>query len=94
MLHDELIGAAGRIDIEIAVANDLLAVFELEFEAGGGGAPEDAAKLGGLVFEREIDVAGMGAGDVGDFSADPEGAEGGFEGGLDEVAELGDGEDG
>ena len=72
LFHQELILAALFIDGDPAAGDDAHAVAEIEFHAQGHAAIENGLERGGLVLERQVDVPGRRAGQVGHLALDPE----------------------
>jgi hypothetical protein len=83
---DELELAALLVNADFAADADVEAVFWAEAEEDGLAAEEDYGELGFRVFEGEVDVAGGGWAEVGDFAFDPDVTEFGF----DDFAGFGD----
>src|SRR5215467_5396887 len=69
-LEVNLIFAALLVDTDGAAHGDLQTVFGAEFDAALLLLEEDAADLGAIVFQCEVDVAGLGFAAVGDFALD------------------------
>src|SRR5262245_59213183 len=69
--YDKLVRAAGRIDVEVGVTNDLLAFLQSKPHAAGNASPDHGANLRVLVLEGEIDVSRLGPRHSRNFPADP-----------------------
>jgi len=69
---DELELAAGLVDRDSAANEDGEAVGGLEAKEEGLAAEEDDGELGFAVLEGEVEVAGGGGAEVGDFALDPD----------------------
>jgi len=82
---DELELAALLVDGHLSADADVESVFGAETEKDGLPAEEDDGKLGFGVFEGEVEMAGGGWAEIGDFAFDPDVAELGF----DKVAGFG-----
>jgi len=67
-----LIFAAGFVDADGAAHGHLQAVFGAELDAALLLFEEDAADLGAIVFQREVDVARLRFAAIGDFAYDPD----------------------
>ena len=83
---DQLHLAALLVDADAAADQDVEAVLGTEAQEHGLAAEEDDGELGVGVLEGEVDVAGGGGTEVGDFALDPDVAVLL----LDEFADLGD----
>ena len=86
----ELVVAAGLEDADLAPADDLEAVLEVEGDLAGGRLPQDGLDDAFLVLEAEEDVAGGGLLVAGDLALDPDLGDGDLEGRLDDLGDLGD----
>src|SRR5580658_2262494 len=71
-LGDKLHLAALLVDADAAADQHVEAVFRAEAEQHGLAAEEDNGKLRVGVFEGEINMAGWGGSEVGDFAFDPD----------------------
>ena len=69
-LNVNLIFAALLVDADGSAHRDLQAVFGAELDAALLLLEENAANLGAIVLQREIDVVGLGFATVGDFALD------------------------
>ena len=69
---NELQLAALFVDADAAANEDVQAVFRPETEQHGLAAKEHDGKLRVGVLQREVDVAGWGGTEVGDFAFDPD----------------------
>ncbi len=92
-VENQLVIAAPLEQRDLASHLDGQAVAQRLAHPGGVLAEQCAAYLGVLVLEREIDVAGGGAGEVGDFTFDPDLGEHVFQQQPGAAVELADGED-
>src|SRR5207248_3451070 len=90
--HDELIRATGRINVDIAVADYLLAVLKLKPRPAGNAPPHHGPNLRSLITEREINVARMGPRHFGNLAADPQRLKHRFQRALDKLRELRNGQ--
>ena len=70
-VHGDLEFAARTVNADFPQHFDMVAFFERLCQAGGGKFEQGAAHLGLVVFEREIIVPAGGAGQIGNFAADP-----------------------
>ena len=93
MFHVNLILAAGLVDAEGAAHGHLQTVLGAELDAALLLLEENAADLRAVVFQREIDVAGLGFVAVGDFALDQDVGEVACEEIADGPGEFGDRED-
>ena len=92
VLDVDLIFAAGFVDADRAAHGDVQAVLGAELDAALLLLEENAADLGAVVLEREVDVAGLGFAAVGNFAFDPDVGELFAEEVADAGGELADGE--
>ena len=92
VVQDELVLAAGLVDVHPRPADDVHPVLEVELEPPGNGPEQHRPDLAVLVFEREVEMARGGPAEVGDLALDPELIEGGLQDVLDLPGELRDGQ--
>ena len=71
MADDQLVVAARLVQPDPALHAHQLAIGRVEGQGSAAGAEHGAAHLGAGVLEREVQVAGRGFGQVGDFSFQP-----------------------
>jgi hypothetical protein len=79
IVEDELVLAARPINADPTPTKRHHAVLERELEEPLGGAEQDRADLGVLVFEGKIGMAGLGNAEVRELSLDPNVGEAAFE---------------
>ncbi len=91
-LDEELIGAAGLIDVDRTTGLDEEAVAQRDAEEAGALAIHDAGQDGVFFFEVEVEVAARGGLKAGDFAGDGEVGEVFAQGAADATGELTDGE--
>jgi hypothetical protein len=98
-------GAADRLDIDLVIAArtikgdqgahlDLVAFARHEAGVLGAAAEHHRAHLGRIVLQREIPVAGRGAGEIRHLAADPYQRKRALQQARDLLVESGDGQDG
>ncbi len=92
-LDDELIASPRGIDLQMAAAEDLQPVVELEPHAGGRRSPHHGRELGPGVLKRQIAVSRLRPGQVGDLARHPQRRQRALDQFLDHVGQFGDGED-
>ncbi len=92
-LHVQLVVAARFEQGDQGLGLDLLAVLETPGNQLGTAAEHDAAHLGRLVLQREVDMAGRGAGQIGYLAGHPQQREAFLEGLAREAVEEGNAED-
>ncbi len=92
VVQDQLVLAAGPVDVHPCPADDVHAVLEVEFERPGDGTEKHRPDLAVLVFESEVEMARGGPAKIGDLALDPELIEGGLQDILDLPCELRDGQ--
>jgi len=87
--HDELVFAAGRISAEPRPAQNFHAVFQIKLHRPIAVlAKINRPDLAFVVFQREIDVSGLGAAQVGHLTFHPEQAEGFLQEGFNMIVQL------
>ena len=68
----ELVGAAGRVDLEPPVADDLEPIGRLEGECLHGAPPDHRPQHRRVVLERQVDMAARGPGKIADLARHPD----------------------
>jgi hypothetical protein len=86
----ELVVAAGLVDADLAPADDLEAVLEVEGDLAGRRLPHDGLDDALLVLEAEEDVPGRGLFVARNLALDPDLGQGDLEGRLDDLGDLRD----
>ena len=93
LVDDQLVAAAGRIHVEVSLADHFQAVGQLEPHPRGDVPPDGRANLGPLVLERQIAMARLRPRQVRDLAAHPDRREGVFQQVLDLRGQLVDRQD-
>ena len=84
----QLVGAAGRVELEPAVADHLEAVGRIDGEGLQGAAPDHRSQHGPVILERQVGVAAPGPREVAHLARHPDVGEPGLELLLDASGQL------
>ena len=93
-LHDNLVFRAPAIDRQLAGDDHLQPFLGLHAKRPGDHFPADTVKRVPLILQGKIEMAGGGPRRTRDFRPDPHEIELAFDGGLEPLRKLGDGQEG